>query len=528
MSSEHLYDRRSVLRIGATAAVALSSTALLSACGGLSVESGGGASGSPVKGGSMRIGMIGYGSAETMNVPVLATNTDFVRSAQIFEQLFSYRGKIFAAVPQLASGIEVNRDATVHTVALRDDVTWHDGKPFTADDVVWTLRLWEKDNPTLAGFAPLLDFSKISKVDDHTVRITTTRGIADLPGIMASSFASSIVQDGVTYNSPRPVGTGPFVFESFAPGRQSTFKANEHYWGGRPNLDQLVVDSSFQSETTRFNALSAGSIDVMPSLPFALVSQAQGDSGVTTSRADSGQYTGPAMRVDRPPFNDPRVATAMKLLVDRDALLTSVYSNIGQVSNDVGMRGVQYYAGDLTRSRDLDQAKSLLKAAGQANLSVPLYTSALIPGVNEIATLYAQQAKEAGVSVDVRQLSATDYYSTTGSDPYLSRAFGMSNWLPMNLAPYYLLGLNASAPFPESHFGDPESDALLYDALGETDSAKAAAKWHAVQEIQFNRGGYIIPVTTPFIDAFRGSVGGVETTSTGPCDNYNFATAWKS
>lgn len=90
----------------------------------------------------------------------------------------------------------------------------------------------------------------------------------------------------------------------------------------------------------------------------------------------------------------------------------------------------------------------------------------------------------------------------------------------------YLTANLPGAPYNETGWGGPAVDKILYDAMAELDPSKAQDKWHAVQELQFNQGGYIITNNVSNLDAYSKRVRGVQSTSAGPCNNYDFSVGW--
>jgi len=230
------------------------------------------------------------------------------------------------------------------------------------------------------------------------------------------------------------------------------------------------------------------------------------------------------------PFAHPEKSRARRSYVLR-RMAEEALAGYGTPGNDCPGQTLQFWASDLKRSADPAQARSLLKAAGQENLQLTLYTADIIPGMNETATLYAQQAKAGGVNVNVKVVDPAIYYSAASpGGNYLEKTFSINNWTTetSSMALFYLSALYKQAPYNETHFTSPQADALLFDALADTNDASAEQKWHAVQELQFNQGGYIVTNNFNWLDGYSTKVRGIHTTSTGPCDYYNFKTAWLS
>lgn len=534
------YRRRDVLKAGAAGVFALSAANILAACGGGGGTGGTGATGSqfssgpvaggkPAIGGTLRVGLVSAGSAETMSPLTAVANPDIVRVYALFDPLFkSVAGGKFA--PGLAEEGSSNANATRWKLKLRKGVTWHDGKPFTADDVVYSVKSsWgSSKNAIYPAIAPLIDFKNARKLDTYTVEIPLFQGMAEFPQ-MTSGWPFLILQEGTTdFNNP--VGTGPFAFKSFEPGVNSVFTANKSYWvSGVPYVDELEVNSSFAEDTARFNSLLAGEIDIAPQVPQALA-QANSTSGrIVLGNQPAPGFLAPTMHVDDAPYSDVRVRQALRLLADRKAAVKTVVDGFGTVGNDCPGQTLQYWASDLHREYDPEKAKSLLKAAGQEDLSVTLYSAPVVPGVDEAAILYANQAKAGSVSVNVKRVDAATYYSPASpGGGYPTKPFSVNQWstgMPC-LSFVYLTALVTEAPYWETGWGSKSEDKVLYEAVAESNPSRAEEKWHAVQQMQFDEGGYIIMLNITNLDGYGTNVRGVKTTSAAPCDNYNFSEGW--
>lgn len=344
------------------------------------------AGGTPVRGGTLRVGLPTGGNAETIDPRTAVANPDLARCYALYDPLFRSipGGK---AAPALAVEATSNAAATLWTLKLRKGVTWHDGKPFTADDVVYTIKSsWgSTKNSVNAALTPILNFKGTRKIDDYTVQVPLYHGLAEFPA-MVTQWALSILQNGTT-DFGKGVGTGPFVFKSFTPGTQSVFTANKNYWdSGKPYVDELVINSSYTSVNTQLNALLAGDIDIAPQAsPTLAIANAKADRIVLGNQMAPGFFA-PSMHIDKPPFTDPKVRQALRLVADRRASLSQALDGFGTVGNDVAGQTLQYWASDLKRDADPEQAKSLLKSAGQENLNLTLYTADLVGGLNSLAT----------------------------------------------------------------------------------------------------------------------------------------------
>jgi peptide/nickel transport system substrate-binding protein len=528
--------RRRFISVGAQGALVLGGAGLLNACGGstssssTATNSGGG---KPVRGGTLTVGMITAGSAETLNPAKSVNNSDLLRIAQLYDNLFTVGPDVETLVPALALSAEPNSDASVWTLKLRPNVKWHDGKPFTADDVVYTLRSWANPNSNAHGqVANLVKFNAVRKVDPLTVEVPLERSAGQFPSVLTFN-QQCVIQNGTTtaqINS-NPVGTGPFKFVSFTPGQQSVFARNPDYWQeGKPYVDKLVVNSSFGDENARKNALLSGAINVSPILPPLVAKSLESSTDATLLRSPSVVQYWFLMRVDQGPFADPRVRQAMKLIADRQALINGALAGFGTVANDLLGVETQYYASDLPqRKQDIEQAKSLLKQAGMEDFSFNLPTCNALPGFNPSATLFAQQAAQAGVKVNVQVVSADTYYTPSGG--FLKRPIGLDYGAPFqSLTEVYRTFLTASAPFNETWWGHQQGGAakwkLIDEAISAVDTSKAKELWHEVQRQQYDEGGILGWTNSDDLAAVRKNVHGVSVGREGYMNYYRLLNGW--
>jgi peptide/nickel transport system substrate-binding protein len=539
---ENDLTRRQLMTRGGQGLAVIGAGSLLAACGSNSASGDAAAGtnptggGKPVKGGKINVGMITGGTSETIVPAHVITLTDGLRSFMIFEYLFRPGlGKEFkVSEPRLATAAEPNKDATSWTIHLRKGVKWHDGKDFTADDVVWSVKSWAAPGNYASSYANLfIDFKGVRKLDKYTVEIPLTMPVAQFPTLLMQ-YNLAIIPNGATAASiqKHPIGTGPFKYVSFTPGSQSVFVRNSDYWedNGKPYVDELVVTSSFQDENSRYNALLGGQIDIAPVLAVNLANQLKSNSGYYLLDSPSGQSYSFSMRLDKPPFNDQRVVEAMKVLCNRQELIDGVFPGFAQVGNDLLGKYAPYFGEDIKPPEyDPEKARSLLKAAGQENLSLTLATSPVAPGFVESATLYAQQAEAAGVKVNVEQTSASTYFTETGG--FLSRSFGESNGfsaqsLMVIAASYFLAG----APYEETGWSripvGRKQQSLIHQAIGELEEGKANDLWRQIQNEWYEQDGHIVWSYLNFVDGSSNKIQGLSAGIADPLNTWQLPSAW--
>jgi peptide/nickel transport system substrate-binding protein len=244
---------------------------------------------------------------------------------------------------------------------LRQGVTFSDGTPLTARDVKASV---ERGQALKWSLAPLLTaVTSIEATDDRTVTFRTSEPLGTLP----SSLSLVFIGPADRVNDPaywaRPIGTGPFVFESFTPDDEVVLRRNDAYWGEKATLDRVEI-VSIPETAARITALRTGEVDVLQSIPPDQVSEVDGQPEITYGSGPSFTYYFTWFNSSRPPFDDVRVRQAMWHALDLDAIIGDLFGDSASVAKapitqDVfGAPELQPYAYDPAK------AKALLAEAG--------------------------------------------------------------------------------------------------------------------------------------------------------------------
>ena len=526
MADDRRLSRRDVLKTG----VVLGAGAALAACGSSSTTT---TTSSPATtttvspskpkyGGRLRIALTGGASSDTLDAQVLVNFLDQARHIQLYN---SPSELDLDAQPKLSLMDEItpNATATEWVLRVRPDVVFHNGKALTADDVIFSFqRIMDPKDPK-PGAAQLtsLDWKHMKKLDNRTVSLPFSSPFSPLVQLLCDYYYFIVP---VGYDLNHPVGTGPFKFKSFTPGVESTFVRNENYWeSGLPYVDEVVI-SDFSDETSQLNGLIAGQVDAIGALSAASVSTLKA-AGQPVVISKSGSYTPITMRVDTTPFNDVRVRQAMRLLVDREQMLKLVFDGYGLIGNDLySVYDADYDTTIPQRRQDLAQAKSLLKKAGRSDLVVQLQSSDIAAGVTEMAQVFAQQARGAGVTVNLATITPTDMFGPG----YLKWTFAFDTWPAIGFLTNTGEGEVPGAPYNESHFDNPRFNTLYAQALATLEPAKQKEIVQEMQVIWWNEGGYIIPYFTPCIDGHAKNLNGVVPSKELYLSNFGFKNFWFS
>jgi peptide/nickel transport system substrate-binding protein len=473
-------------------------------------------------GGRLRVGHVGGGEAESFDPGRGSSFIDASRYFNVYDPLTRVNPDLSIA-PGLAVEWEPNADATVWQVKLRPDVVWHDGSAFGADDVIYSFQVMA--DPAHVGHAGVtnIKLKEVKKVDDLTLELPLKAPNA-APWLSFVQQNNVIVKNG-TKDYAKPIGTGPFMVTEFTVGERSLATRNPNYWEeGKPYVDEWE-DISISDNAARLNALLDGQIDMLSQLDFIQAKAQQEQGQIQVIDAESPSINVFLMAVDEPPFDDVRVRQAFRLMADRNALIETVFAGFGSPGNDLAGKGLNYFAEDLpVREQDLEQAKSLLAEAGQDGLEVTLHTSTIVPGFVEAATLFAEQAKGAGVKVNVKKEDPNAYFDT--SLLYTHIPFGQSFWTLTALPTWYEQALFSDAVWNETHWRDPAYDDLIRQAEGELDETRATELWHEIQQKQYDEGGYIVWANQHLVDAAANYVMGIVPSSFFNLGGWNYRDVW--
>jgi len=351
------------------------------------------------------------------------------------------------------------------------------------------------------------------------VQIPCSAPFATLEQALSIITFSGLVPVG--FDPANPVGAGPFKLKSFTPGQRSEFVRFDDYWGDPAWVDSLVIEN-FSDETSQLNALNGGNVDgitLLSAASHAAVSASRNQVSVSPG----GGWNPFFMRTDVAPFDDVRVRQAIRLGVDREEMNEIVFGGHGTIGNDIfGIWAPEYSTSIPQRVQDIEQAKSLLKAAGREKLEIELTVADLAQGVSASAQVLAQQLEKIGVTVRINTVTTTAYYEN-----FLQWPFAVSYWYYDMYLPTVALSSIPTAPWNETHFVNDRHYSLYQQALATVDEAKRAEICHEMQLIEYEEGGYIIPNFAPVIDGFAANVGGVVESKTGASFNgYDFKSMW--
>ncbi|MEU0059032.1 ABC transporter substrate-binding protein [Streptomyces sp. NPDC006334] len=477
--------RRHVLWAGG----AIGASALLSACGGGDepTASATGGSAKPVKGGTLRVGALGRAGALTRDPHgTQANESDYLIISLVYDTL-TVPGVKPNTVPRLAASWKASADLKTWRFTLAKGAAFHDGSPVTAEDVVFSLKRL-RATPAGASRLPGIQEKNISAEGDGTVVIVSDYANAELPLLVR--LTTFVIPKGTTDKDVAEApGTGPFKLDWFRGGNARLVR-NENWYGGDVLLDAIEV-KIFESPQAMASALLAGQIDLASNVGAVAARTAESRKDIQTVRRPNDMAMPLVMRTSGGPFADARVRQALRLAVDREAMVEQVLSGYGTVANDILGTGDPAYDKSVPqRARDLAKARQLLREARfDTSKTYELYTTEDIAGLAESATLFATQVREAGVKVKVVKQESATFWDKTWLKGDLYTTYWGTNDSVVFFASKTLVSDSGQN---EAGWKDQAFDAAYEKAIGTADASARTDLLKELQRIEHDRSGYLL------------------------------------
>jgi len=479
------------------------------------------------------LGLAATAAAETLTIGLAAEATsmdphfhNLTPNNQIAQHIFDNlinQDEAQRLVPALATEWEPIDDLTWE-FKLREGVTFHDGTPFSADDIVCTFERAPNVPNSPSGYGTYIKGKTVEKIDDYTIHIKTetpyplmATDVSTIP-IISAAHCDATTED---YNSGAATfGTGPYKFVQFTPGDRIVLQRNDDYWGDLPEFEDVVF-RPITSDPSRVAALLAGDVDMINIVPTA-------DLETLEARDDVALHTGISNRViymhidhwreQSPhitakdgsaidnPLRDQRVRLAISKAIDREAIRDRVMEGQSIPAGQLLPEGFFGVSPDLeAEPYDPDGAKALLAEAGY-----PDGFRMVAHGPNDrytndarILEAIAQMLTRVGIETSIDTMTNSVFFSraSSGADGQPEFSFILVGWgagsgeasspLRSLLATHDPdAGMGASN---RGRYSNPEVDALLLEALGTVDDARRDELLAEATEIAIGDLG-IIPI----------------------------------
>jgi peptide/nickel transport system substrate-binding protein len=460
----------------------------------------------PKRGGTLRIGIGGGSTTDSLDPRTYADIGTITIGAQIFSSLVEF-DENHQLLPGLIESWEVKPGAKEWVLNIRQGVTFHNGKALDADDIIYSLDL-HRGTSKSGIVGQTKHITDIRKLSDRQISITLSRGDSEFINLLGD-FHFKVVPNGFT-DWTKPVGTGPFVFGSFIPGVSFKATRNSTFWRPDRGFVDAVEITFIADGAVRTNALISGQVDIVNRADRRTVDLLKQASNVAVETGPTGWHAIFAARLDTAPFSDPNLRLALKHAIDREQVLKTLFNGYGTIGNDHPVpKSDPFFNAELPQTAfDLDKAKFYAKKADLGG-ALPLSASdAAYEGAVNAAELYQASAAKAGIKIDLHREPADGFWSNV----WLKRPFTGSYWQGLSTALQILsVAYRSDAPWNETVWRDDKFDKLLVDAAAEVDAAKRKSYIWEAQRLLHNNGGAVIPVFADELEARSTQVKGYKT-----------------
>ena len=322
----------------------------------------------------------------------------------VYETLVKLDSESGEVVPLLAEDYEVSDDGLTYTFTLHEDVTFSNGDEFTADDVKYSIERVQSEAWTVSLKEAMSIVASVEVSSPTEVVVNLSEPSNDWLYRMTTRIGAMFSETGVDDLANTPVGTGPYVLDTFTRGDSLTLATRDDYWGEAPDVEEVTL-RYFEDATAMNNALLSGGIDVIGTLqsPESLERFADDDRFEVLEGTTNGELV-LSMNNARPPFDDVRVRQAVRHALDRQAILDTTYAGYGELIGSMVPPTDPWYE-DLTDVAPYDpaQAQALLAEAGVSDLNVAFRIPNLPYAVTASQVVKSQLA-EVGINAEIEVL----------------------------------------------------------------------------------------------------------------------------
>ena len=432
-----------------------------------------------------------------------AADTEAVMN-NVFEGLmrFDEEGQL---LPQLATDYAISDDGLTYTFDIRSGVTFHNGDPMTLEDVIYSYEKLAGLNGQEALSSKFEHLVSIDQVDEDTVSFTLSKPTASF----LSTLIEPVVPSDYEMQASKPIGTGPFAFNSYIPGQKIVLDRNETYYdeGRMPSIDQIEFNI-MTDENSILMALKSGALDIAQVLSMS-VPAVEKDFTISSYPQNMVQIF--ALNLDVKPFDDIRVRKAMNYAVDKDLIINGVVGGYGSKLYTNASPVMGHWYNDLSSNDPYpynpDEARRLLAEAGYPNgfettIKVPSNYQTHI----DTAQVLADMLSQVGITLNIELIEWGQWLETIyNGGNYETTIIGLAG----KLDPHETF-VRYESTYPKNfyHFRNDQYDALIANALTETDEAKRVTLYKEAQQFLADEAVAVYIMDPHFIVASKPNLKG--------------------
>jgi len=378
----------------------------------------------PTKGGEM---ILSLRTPKTLNPLLNEEYTVDQISKLIFDTLIDF-DETQKPIPNLASEWTFSDDGTVLTIKLRSDVKWHDGEPFTAKDVIFSLDTIKKAQESAPYKKCIQNINSYKSIDEYSLKIVYNQPFSGALYGLYFPIIPAHVYGGKTESTVgeiKPVGTGAYMFSEFIPTKELILTVNNNWFKGQPYIEKIKAVITPDEETDLYS-FEQGQIDVIGTDVVDWEKYSEQEN-TRIHEYITSYYDFIGLNFNKPLFQDKNLRKAIAYAIDRETLLENQYLNHGVITNSpINPESWLYNKETEQYNFDLEKSKQILKDAGwndsdndgildkpnngnKIDISFTLLVSSENIQRKEVAYEIQRMLNEAGMSIQVEEVSQEEF-----------------------------------------------------------------------------------------------------------------------
>ncbi len=379
---------------------------------------------SPVKGGTLKMGLGGGESTNSLDPATALSQVPFHATRTFGETLVDVNPDGSLDM-RLAEAIESSDDAKTWVFRIRKGVEFHNGKTMTPEDVLETMRRHSDEN-SKSGALGIMQGISAMKVDGDNFIVTLGQATADLPYLM-SDYHLVIQPDGGRDNPASGIATGAYRVVANEPGVRHVFERFANYWDDSRGHFDSVEMAVINDATARNAALQSGQVHIVNLVDPKVARLLDRAPGLSVKNvAGRGHYVF-IMHCNTAPFDNNDLRLALKYAINREEMVEKILQGYGTVGNDIPINAA-YPLFDETipqRTYDPEKAREHYKKSGHDGSPIVLRVSEVaFPGAIDAAQLFQQSAEAAGIPLEIKREPGDGYWS----EVWNKQPFSASYW----------------------------------------------------------------------------------------------------
>lgn len=424
---------------------------------------------------------------------------DHIRTAQYSDALILILDRLitrdydFNYKPGLAKDWKISEDTLTWTFYLEEGVTFHDGKPFTAEDVKWTFdSILDPDvgSPAAGDFGAM---KEINVVDEYTVDIVLEHPFPNLLFVISSTVAGIGSQEayeeyGDEYGTKYAVGTGPYKLKEWVRGDKIVLEKNHDYdwgpdWANDAIIEEIVM-RTIPEETSRIMEIETGNVHILRDTSATIIERLRDSDTVEVIDGDSPRLGYLAYATDKEPFTDVNVRRAINHAINKEEIVEYVFRENAVVAHGYlpPMLTDEYYPGSEEDGYEYSQeiAMELLEEAGYGDGLTLELAAENNSEMTRLAEIIQSQLGEVGIDAQIQLYDSSSYVDMLreGDQELFLRVY---NWQNADILDWFLE--SSQFPYPNhSRWLDDTTDELIASAASSPTWEERAIGYHEVQK----------------------------------------------